>query len=201
MKNKEIPQHILGILADKAIAQEAEADNIEIGHALKGISEQQLQEIVSVKKPKILSFKEIVRKRMLWSLSMAAMLAIAIIVPLHVERQSMNKIDRLIYAYNSDILPMPFSVNRGTENGINISELSDSQLKESLPALARQYKESANNQDIAINGQILSLAYIRLHERDAAKDTLQSMIERLSSEKEDYQEVIDWCHSILNQLK
>lgn len=201
MKNKEIPEHILCVLADKAIAQEAEADNIEIGYALKGISEQQLREIVSAKKPKLLSFKKIVRERMLWSLSMAAMLAIAIIVPLHVERQSMNEIDGLIYAYNSDILAMSFSVNRGTENGINISELSDSQLKESLLTLERQYKENANNQDIAINGQILSLAYIRLHDRDAAKDTLQSMIERLSSEKEDYQEVIDWCHSILNQLK
>jgi len=201
MKNKEIPEKILGLLADKAIAQEADADNIEIGHALKSISEQQLRDIVSVKKPKTLSFKKIVRERILWSLSMAAMLAIAIMVPLHIERQSMNEIDGLIYAYNSDILAMSFSVNRGTENGINLSELSDSQLKESLKTLERQYRECANNQDIAINGQILSLAYIRLHERDAAKNTLQSMIERLSSEKEDYQEVIDWCHSILNQLK
>jgi len=201
MKNKEIPEKILGLLADKAIAQEAEADNIEIGHALKGISEQQLREIVSVKKPKILSFKKVVRERILWSLSMAAMLAIAIMVPMHIERQSMNEIDGLIYSYNSDILAMSSSENRGSEADINISEMSDSQLKEALSTLERQYIECDNNQDIAITGQILSLAYIRLHDRDAAKDTLHSMIERLSSEKEDYQEVIDWCHSILNQLK
>lgn len=119
MKNKTIPASMVEVLADKYVYQEAEQENAEFGHALKNISEEDLIGILKNQKPKVINFRKVIRERIVWTLSMAAMLAIAITVPLHIHNQSMDKMDGLIYSYNTPML---------VQNGVRgVSQLLTSQ--------------------------------------------------------------------------
>lgn len=186
------------VLADKYVYQEAEQENAEFGHALKNISEEDLIGILKNQKPKVINFRKVIRERIVWTLSMAAMLAIAITVPLHIHNQSMDKMDGLIYSYNTPMLVQ--NGVRGGESTVDITALNDAQLKASLPKLEEEFQDSDNLQDVALNGQVLALAYIRTHNRAEARATLKSMITRLSAEPEDYKNIIQWCDELIKQL-
>ncbi|MCM1139244.1 MAG: hypothetical protein NC453_11805 [Muribaculum sp.] len=198
MKNKTIPASMIEVLADKYIYQEAEQENAELGHALKNISEENLRGIFKNHKPRVITFKKVIRERIAWTLSMAAMLAIAITVPFHINNQSMDKMDGLIYSYNMPMLVQ--NAARGGESTIDITALNDAQLKASLPKLEEEFQDSDNLQDVALNGRVLALAYIRTHNRAEAKSTLKSMITRLSAEPDGYEEIIKWCEQLIKQL-
>lgn len=201
MNNKEIPNHVLEALAVSAVRKTVNEENIEFGRALKNISEDQLKMILRGSQPRVVPFKKFFRERIAWAVSIAAMLALVITIPLNIEKNSRHEIDGLIYAYNSpDLAPIQLPT-KGGDVFINITSLSDIELKGKLSQLETAYSESEELQEYAINGKILSLAYIRLHKRNEAKSVLKSMIEKLSVEKEDYAPSIQWCETILNQLK
>ena len=201
MNRKIITSRILNNLVDHAIIREAEEDNIEIGRALKDISEGELKKILGVKKKKR-SYNKLILERVIWSISVAALIAVAICLPIGIENRSKDEIDNLLYAYNaSELSAMESSVSRSAGMVLpNIIAMTDDELKEILPELQRYFEESPTSQDITVNGKILALSYIRLHKREEARKILKIMIDKLSAD-EDYGATVKECHNLLEQIK
>ena len=201
MNRKIITSRILNNLVDHAIIREAEEDNIEIGRALKDISEGELKKILGVKKKKR-SYNKLILERVIWSISVAALIAVAICLPIGIENRSKDEIDNLLYAYNaSELSAMESSVSRSAGMVLpNITAMTDDELKEILPELQRYFEESSTSQDITVNGKILALSYIRLHKREEAREILKIMIDKLSAD-EDYGATVKECHNLLEQIK
>lgn len=201
MNKKAITTKALEQLVDQAIYKEAEEENIEIGHALKVISDQGLKKILNGDRKKR-SFNRLLWERIGWSIAVAALIAVAITVPISVENSSKDKICDMVYAYNSSQIEelLSHSSRSAGENIPDITGLSDEKLKEIMPKLQDDFLNSDNPQDVAFRGKILALSYIRLHKRKEAKETLEAMINKLSFD-EDYETTVKECRELLEQIK
>ena len=201
-KNKKtIPSDVLDSLVDRAIYNEAKEENIEFGNALKKIPEKELEEILNSGRKKR-RINRLLWERIEWSIAVAALIAVAITVPISVENESKNKICDIVYAYNSAQLnDISTLVSRSaSEPFLDITTMNEEQLKNSLPGLEERFQQSESLQDLAINGRILAFAYIRLHKRKEACNVLETMIERFSGD-EDYLNDMEECKELLNQIK
>ena len=201
MNKKAIPSDVLDSLVDRAIYNEAKEENIEFGHALKEISEKDLEHILNTGKKKR-KFNKILWERIEWSIAVAALIAVAITVPISVENHSKNKICDIVYAYNSAQLGEMISLSSrsSSEKLPDITAMSEKQIEETLPILEERFLQSDSAQEISINGQILTFAYIRLHKRGEACKTLEIMIEKLSKD-EDYESNVMELKNLLEQIK
>lgn len=273
--NKKIPASVLDKLIDNAIISEAEQKNIELGHALKSITPEQLRSIfykeeifadsvtfsdenhysdifhtskdetacihtqfnnplpmgnspvkddlidisddIAVEgsvesdqsyKRKEIPFRRLVRERIIWAASIAALIIISIPIIYHISKTSKNAGEisgkcEMLYAYNVDEIPDLSVGVKGDywENVPDIISLSKSQLEEAMPEIIELFSNSDMLQEIDINGRILAMAYLRLDKPSDAKEILTIMVSRLSSEPEDYKETIDWCKKIISQLQ
>ena len=200
MNKKTISSKVLDSLVDRAIYDEAKEENIEFGHALKELPEKELTEILNSGKKR--KFNKILWERVEWSIAVAALIAIAIAVPISVENNSKDKICNIVYAYNSaQINDMASMISRSADEPmLDITTMSDEQLKNALPELEERYGKSELLQDISVNGRILAFAYIRLHQRKEACRTLESVIEKLSVDK-DYENTVMEFKEILEQIR
>lgn len=201
MNKKAITSKSLDELIDNAIYREAEEDNLEIGKALKDISESRLKEILGIREKKR-RFNKKIWERVAWSVSVAALIAVAISVPIAVENNAKNKICDVVYAYNApELNDMLWRTSRSSADQMpNITLLSDASLQRVLPHMATLFYKAESLQDIALEGRILALAYIRLHRRDDAIRVLEVMIEKLSGD-EDYGPTVKECQELLLQIK
>lgn len=272
--NKKIPASVLDKLIDNAIVSEAEQKNIELGHALKSITPEQLRSIFHKEelfadsvpfydedryfnsfhlenevacsnvqydeplqmsnsrgqdnlidisddvpdsgsdvsdqssKSKVIPFRRLVHERIMWAASIAALIIISIPIIYHISITSKNAGEisgkcEMLYAYNVDEIPDLSVGVKGDywENVPDIKNLSKSQLEEAMPELIELFSNSEMLQEIDINGRMLAMAYLRLDKPSDAKEILTIMVNRLSSEPEDYKETIDWCKKIISQLQ
>lgn len=201
MSKKEIPSDILETLVDRAIYNEAKEENIEFGTALKNISDKELEDILNSGKKKR-RINRLLWERIEWSIAVAALIAVAITVPISVENHSKNKICDIVYAYNSPELEEMISTpsRSASEPLPDITGMSESQLKDTLPVLEENFRESDFPQDIAVNGKLLTFAYIRLHKHEEACHTLEIMIKKLSND-EDYESDVIEFKNLLDQIK
>ena len=62
------------------------------------------------------------------------------------------------------------------------------------------YQTAETTDEIADNGYILAMAYLKLHERDKAADVLNQLISRFEG-NEDYADSVNKWKSILNLIK
>lgn len=191
------------------ICREAQQDNLDFGLALKGLSKDQLKEIIGkqdveqqaaasfaesprIERPKVLRFKP-----WMWqAASIAAVVIIAFTVVFNIEKSAQYSIDNAIYAcaeINPDLV-------RAGGEPIDVKSMSDDELKAKLPELIALYKSASNTDEIADNGYALAMAYLRLHDRDNAKDILEQLVSRLDGNA-DYAESVSRWKSILNLLK
>lgn len=201
MNKKTIRLEVLERLVDRAIYNEAREENIEFGNALKRIKEKELENILNAGRKKR-KFNKILWERIGWSAAVAALIAVAITIPISVENQSKDKICNIVYSYNaaqlSDLTTM---ISRSSgEAIIDVTILNDEQLKTVLPNLEESFNNSKSLQDVSINGRVLAFAYIRLHKRKEACKTLEIMIEKLSGD-EDYLSSVEEYKEILEQIK
>lgn len=201
MSKKKIPSDILETLVDRAIYNEAKEENIELGTALKNISDKELEAILNSGKKKR-RINRLLWERIEWSIAVAALIAVAITVPISVENHSKNKICDIVYAYNSPELEEMISTpsRSASEPLPDITGMSESQLKDTLPVLEENFRESDFPQDIAVNGKLLTFAYIRLHKHEEACHTLEIMIKKLSND-EDYESDVIEFKNLLDQIK
>ena len=117
---------------------------------------------------------------------------------LAMNQEAMNKVDNAIYL-SSDYSKEVFTKGAGDE--VDISKLNDDELKAMLPELEKQYKDSYDDRDLADNGDLLVMCYVRLHERDKAKALLTQLINKFQN-NEDYKDgyVENW-KTILNLIQ
>lgn len=191
------------------ICRETHQDNLDFGLAMKRLSKDQLKEIIGrkdresiraasidespgIEKPKVLRFKP-----WMWQVaSIAAVVIIAFTVVFNIEKSAQYSVDNAIYAC-ADINP---DLVRAGGEPIDVKSMSDDELKAKLPELIALYKSASNTDEIADNGYALAMAYLRLHDRDNAKDILEQLVSRLDGNA-DYAESVSRWKSILNLLK
>lgn len=191
------------------ICREAHQDNLDFGLAMKGLSKDQLKEIIGkqdvgstaaaaiadssgIEKPKVLRFKP-----WMWqAASIAAVVVIAFTVVLNIEKTARYSVDNAIYAcaeINPDLV-------RAGGEPLDVKSMSDDELKAQLPELISLYQSASNNDEVADNGYALAMAYLRLHDRDNAKVILERLVSRFDGNT-DYAESVSRWKSILNLLK
>lgn len=191
------------------ICREAHQDNLDFGLAMKGLSKDQLKEIIGkqdvgstaaasiaessgIEKSKVLRFKP-----WMWqAASIAAVVVIAFTVVLNIEKTASYSVDNAIYAcaeINPDLV-------RAGGEPLDVKSMSDDELKAQLPELISLYQSASNNDEVADNGYALAMAYLRLHDRDNAKVILEQLVTRFDGNA-DYAESVSRWKSILNLLK
>lgn len=191
------------------ICREAHQDNLDFGLAMKGLSKDQLKEIIGkqdvgsttaasiaessgIEKPKVLRFKP-----WMWqAASIAAVVVIAFTVVLNIEKTARYSVGNAIYVcaeINPDLV-------RAGGEPLDVKSMSDDELKAQLPELISLYQSASNNDEVADNGYALAMAYLRLHDRDNAKVILERLVSRFDGNT-DYAESVSRWKSILNLLK
>lgn len=175
------------------ICQEAEQDNKDFEMAMKNLTKEQLQEIIGKRhdeKEKVtpLHIEEAtptkqVNKSWIWkATSIAAVIALIVVwVPqtLFTPSNSLNyAVDDAIYAC-ADINV----VSKGDDDdaSIDITKLSDKELRTKLPEITALYTSCTDKYELYDNGKVLVMAYIRLHDRENAKEILTELIEKLET--------------------
>ena len=191
------------------ICREAHQDNLDFGLAMKSLSKEKLKEIIGKQdvalpaaafdvseteevKPRAVRFKP-----WMWQLaSMAAVVIIAFTVVFNIEKNARYSVDNAIYA-SADINP---DLARSGGEPIDISAMTDDELKVKLHELTALYQSASTTDEIADYGYALAMAYLRLHDRDKAKEVLEQLVSRFNG-NEDYAESVNKWKSILNLLK
>ena len=131
------------------ICREAHQDNLDFGLAMKGLSKEKLKEIIGkqdvilpaaatadskseMAKPKVLRFKP-----WMWqAASIAAVVIIAFTAVFNIEKNARYSVDNAIYAC-ADVNP---DLVRAGGEPIDISSMSDDELKAKLPELTSLYQ-------------------------------------------------------------
>lgn len=191
------------------IRRETHQDNLDFGLAMKGLSKDQLKEIIGkqdvgstaaasiaesagIEKSKVLRFKP-----WMWqAASIAAVVVIAFTAVLNIEKTARYSVDNAIYAcaeINPDLV-------RAGGEPLDVKSMSDDELKAKLPELIYHYQSASNTDEVADNGYALAMAYLRLHDRDNAKVILEQLVSRFDGNA-DYAESVSRWKSILNLLK
>lgn len=216
-RDEELAQEFYMYLAVvKGICQEAEQDNRDFGEALKHISREELLKVIGRAEKKNQSQSADIKSRsinyrrwLIWqSIGVAALVGIVVIYAvvaynetktiqnnaLAMNQEAMYKVDNAIYAFSE------YSHGTARSGGIDISKLSDEELKNYLPELEKAYNEQTDVLDMADSGSELVMVYLRLHERDKAISLLEQLIEKFKGNKDLEGEVINW-ETILNLIK
>lgn len=186
------------------ICREARQNDMDFGKAMKGLTKNQLRDIIGSRnedksltdlhntKRKILHFKP-----WMWqAASIAAVVVIAFTAVFRIEQNSRNAVDNVIYAC-ADI---NLDASRSGEAVVDITSMSDEQLKTVIPSLAKQYRQAQTTEEIADNGYAVAMAYLKLHDRDKAAEILTQLISRFEGNEEYASDVNKW-KSILNLIK
>lgn len=179
------------IFSLKGILQEGEQEDAELAYALKNISKEQLCEAIG-KNRRRKSFRvRLLRERMAWISSIAAIVIVGMFTIIQLERSSRNKLYDTIVAYN--YIP---SYDR-SEGDIN--NYSSKEIGELLPILEKDYRNAPADDVQAAQdaGMRLAMAYLKLHDKKKAVETLRELAERFR----DDEEFAARCNKIISQLE
>lgn len=181
------------------ICREAAQDNLEFGIAMKRLTKEQLRDIIGPRRESMpVKTKTLKYKPWIWqAASIAAVLIIAFTAVLKIQQQARYDVYDAIYACaDKDLM----EVRSGQRPAINIDNLSIEELKSEVPNLVYRYENAADEQDAADNGYILAMAYLRLHDRDNAQATLESLVNKFKDNPDYAGDVKNW-ESILTLIK
>lgn len=192
------------LLTVNGICREAHQDNLDFGTAMKSLSKEKLKEIVGLrnlelseasssgKSVKILRFKP-----WMWQVaSIAAVVVIAFTVVFNIAKNARYSVDNAIYA----CAEISSDLTRDGSETLDIKSMTDKELKDKLPILVANYNSAQSYDDIADNGFALAMAYLRLHDRENAKEILQKLVSQFEDNSE-YSGYVSKWQSILNVLK
>lgn len=115
---------------------------------------------------------------------------------LNIEKNARYSVDNAIYAC-ADVNP---DLVRAGGEPIDITSMSDDELKAKLPELTSLYQSASTTDEVADYGYALAMAYLRLHDRDNAKLVLEQLVSRFDGDT-DYADSVNRWKSILNLLK
>lgn len=192
------------LLTVNGICREAHQDNLDFGMAMKSLSKEKLKEIVDMrnlerievssngKSVKILRFKP-----WMWQVaSIAAVVVIAFTVVFNIEKNARYSVDNAIYA----CAEISTDLTRDGSEILDIQSMTDEELTNKLPLLVANYNSAQSSDEIADNGFALAMAYLRLHDRENAKEILQKLVSQFEDNSE-YSGYVSKWQSILNVLK
>lgn len=195
----------LFLFSANGICRETVQDDTDFGFAIKSLTKEQLREIVGTSKAteipvvvtetsKVLRFKS-----WMWqAASIAAVVVIAVTFVFQFEKQSRYNVDNAIYTFaGEDVI---CSASRGETEPVDITRLEDEELRTRLPKLVKLYNNATDNQEVADNGFVLVMAYVRLHDRKKARHILSQLIQRLDKD-EAFRDVVVKYKSIHNLIK
>ncbi|MBD5231069.1 MAG: hypothetical protein HDS66_02795 [Bacteroidales bacterium] len=192
------------LLTVNGICREAHQDNLDFGMAMKSLSKEKLKEIVGMRNlesPEVSSNGKSVKilrfKPWMWQVaSIAAVVVIAFTVVFNIEKNARYSVDNAIYA----CAEISTDLTRDGSERLDIQSMTDEELKDKLPLLVANYNSAQSYDDIADNGFALAMAYLRLHDRENAKEILQKLISQFEDNSE-YSGYVSKWQSILNVLK
>lgn len=196
------------------ICQEGEQNDKDFEMAMKNISEDKLREIIGKREALQLKSKKRILKPWMWQVaSYAAIIIIAVVTVIKFHQNSQDEIFKIkqdsSFAVDNALYACAYKYEgklRSSYNVPDLNTLSDSQLEELIPNLEEIYEDSNQirgeevDKDLYRYGYPLAMAYLRLHERDKAKDILNNLIAKLSNDGV-YAEKISKLKSIVNALK
>ena len=178
----------------KGIQRENEAESYEFGHAMKNISKQQLRDIIGREnKPKILRIPYL-RERLAWASSVAAILIVGFFTVFNLQRSARYDRYDMIASYNY----IPTS-DRDSGEITDINVMEGAELKAYIPTLEKEYADAPQD-DIQRGedaGMRLAMAYLKLHDRDNAVKTLNSMKDRFSEDTD----FVAKCNNLIEQIR
>ena len=192
------------LLTVNGICREAHQDNLDFGMAMKSLSKEKLKEIVGMRNlesPKVSSNGKSVKilrfKPWMWQVaSIAAVVVIAFTVVFNIEKNARYSVDNAIYA----CAEISTDLTRDGSEILDIQSMTDEELTNKLPLLVANYNSAQSYDDIADNGFALAMAYLRLHDRENAKEILQKLVSQFEDNSE-YSGYVSKWQSILNVLK
>ena len=184
------------------VCKEAEQDNTDFGIAMKHLSKDELRQIIGSRKemttPKKKESKPIFFKPIFWHItSAAAMVAIVVTSYFTFQQQATYNVDNAIaMMYVAD-----YNLSRSaTQDEMDITALSDDELKAKLPELTDAYKSAEDDLEIANNGYQLAMTYLRLHDRVQARNVLKEIVTKYR-DNEDLEPEVRKCESVLKLIK
>lgn len=192
------------LLTVNGICREAHQDNLDFGMAMKSLSKEKLKEIVGMRNlesPEVSSNSKSVKflrfKPWMWQVaSIAAVVVIAFTVVFNIEKNARYSVDNAIYA----CAEISTDLTRDGSEILDIQSMTDEELTNKLPLLVANYNSAQSYDDIADNGFALAMAYLRLHDRENAKEILQKLVSQFEDNSE-YSGYVSKWQSILNVLK
>ena len=192
------------LLTVNGICREAHQNNLDFGMAMKSLSKEKLKEIVGMRNlesPKVSSNGKSVKilrfKPWMWQVaSIAAVVVIAFTVVFNIEKNARYSVDNAIYA----CAEISTDLTRDGSEILDIQSMTDEELTNKLPLLVANYNSAQSYDDIADNGFTLAMAYLRLHDRENAKEILQKLVSQFENNSE-YSGYVSKWQSILNVLK
>ena len=192
------------LLTVNGICRETHQDNLDFGMAMKSLSKEKLKEIVGMRNlesPEVSSNGKSVKilrfKPWMWQVaSIAAVVVIAFTVVFNIEKNARYSVDNAIYA----CAEISTDLTRDGSEILDIQSMTDEELTNKLPLLVANYNSAQSYDDIADNGFALAMAYLRLHDRENAKEILQKLVSQFEDNSE-YSGYVSKWQSILNVLK
>lgn len=175
----------LFLFSVNGICRETEQDDKDFEIAMKKLTKEQLQEIIGTRKLAEIPVttepsKGLRFKTWMWqATSIAAVVVIAFTFVFQFERQSQYNVDNAIYAFADE--EVICSTSRGGAEQVDITKLNDEELSDTLPELVKLYNNATDEQEVADNGYVLVMAYVRLHNRGKARDILAELIQRFDN--------------------
>lgn len=200
------------LLTVVGICREAEQDNLDLGIAMKRLTKEQLREIIGKETsndsalPSVASTPKAPnagKKRIfrvgswIWqATSIAAVVIIAFTAVLRIEKNAQYAVDNAIYA-SADITP---DLSRNGSETIDVASFTDEELKSKLPSLEKYYQTADNPDEIADNGYVLGMVYLKLHDREKAAIILTELVDKFE-DNPDFAESVNKWKSILQLIK
>ena len=198
-------------LADRAIIKSAEEENIELGVALKNISEDDLKEIFRKNNNDVLSDTNPVlddvkphigiaaaasinlRRTWIEVASFALLITVSAFLIYNTNRNANTALYNTIVAYNY------VSSSRDGEELKDITEMSQDELRNYIPTLQKAFDDAPIDdiQECEDSGMRLAMAYLKLHEKEKTVTLLNELKSRFNFD-EDY---VAKCNKIINMLK
>ena len=192
------------LLTVNGICREAHQDNLDFGIAMKSLSKEKLKEIVGMRNlesPEVSfngkSVKKLRFKPWIWQVaSIAVVVVIAFTVVFNIEKNARYSVDNAIYA----CAEISTDLTRDGSERLDIQSMTDEELKDNLHLLVTNYNSAQSSDEIADDGFALAMAYLRLHDRENAKEILQKLVSQFEDNSE-YSGYVSKWQSILNLLK
>lgn len=103
---------------------------------------------------------------------------------LAMNQESMQQVDNTIFALRN--------LDSMTSRDDDLNDLSDEELKAKLPEFEKDFRAETDDQVIVQDGSELALIYIKLHERDKAKELLKELIAKYKDNEAFESDVKNW---------